>query len=44
VVWLQGFEGGGDGRGGGGQRLGQWGGSCTKEGGVEERAARVRGG
>jgi hypothetical protein len=33
-VWLQGFEGGGDGRGGGGQRLGGMGGGCTKEGGL----------
>jgi hypothetical protein len=30
VVWLQGFEGGGDGRGGGGQRLGEWGGRLHK--------------
>jgi hypothetical protein len=44
VVWLQGFEGGGDGRGGSGQRLGEWGGGCTKEGGVRGRATRVRGG
>jgi hypothetical protein len=30
VVWLQGFEGGGDGRGGGGQRLGGMGGRLHK--------------
>jgi hypothetical protein len=42
VVLLQGFEGGGDERGGG-QRLGRMGG-CTKEGGLGGRAARVRGG
>jgi hypothetical protein len=30
--------------GGGGQRLGGMGGSCTKEGGLGGRAARVRGG
>jgi hypothetical protein len=32
VVWLQEFEGGGDGRGGGGQGLGEKGGSCTRGG------------
>jgi hypothetical protein len=31
-VWLQRFEGGGDGRGGGGKGLGEMGGGCTKEG------------
>jgi hypothetical protein len=35
VVWLQGFEGGGDGRGGGGgQRLGEWGAAAQRKGGV----------
>jgi hypothetical protein len=32
VVWLQGFEGGGDGRGGG-QRLGEWGAAAQRKGG-----------
>jgi hypothetical protein len=33
VVWLQEFEGGGDGRGwGGGQGLGEMGGGCTRGG------------
>jgi hypothetical protein len=31
-VWLQRFEGGGEGRGGGGKGLGEMGGGCTKEG------------
>jgi hypothetical protein len=40
-VWLQGFERGGDGRGGGSQRVGGMGG--LDKGGVRgKRAARVR--
>jgi hypothetical protein len=44
VVWLQGFEGGGDGKGGGGQGLGEMGGILHKGRGLGGGRLGLRGG